>query len=284
MNVGTEKVSEDQRRNLERVRRTQGSEAAHAFLEIVQDEDIRQGREDLHPDWLELFESRRAGLQRQLPDEIYQRIGTFFQEAQPFEESLRSLDPAKLKLTFLLGAGASKPPPSNIPTVKELLPQLLERARRLDRDDVTKLADFCDERKIDNIEDLLTAAQLATFCSRSPTVLRLLNYLLYRRDTDMPSEDIYFEEPWEVMRRRFSRPVEAAADVSSVAFLQDTLQVLFGLLASTMLPAKPNKAHEAIVRYASTHEASAIVTTNYDCCMDLALATHAITQRGRALV
>jgi NAD-dependent SIR2 family protein deacetylase len=168
----------------------------------------------------------------------------------------------------LLGAGASKPEPSLIPTVKELLPQLLERARRLDRDDVTRLADYCDERKIDNIEDLLTAAQLATFCSRTPTVLRLMNYLLYRRDADEPSDVMYYEE--YLGRTRMRRP-EVAADVSSVAFLQDTLQVLFGLLASTMLPARPNECHQAIVEYTSNDRGAAIVTTNYDCLIDMAL-------------
>ena len=75
-------------------------------------------------------------------------------------------------VTFLLGAGASKPAPSGIPTVSELLRELLIRARRLDRDDVTKLADFCKARDINNIEDLLTAVQLATFCSRNAKMLR----------------------------------------------------------------------------------------------------------------
>jgi NAD-dependent SIR2 family protein deacetylase len=176
-------------------------------------------------------------------------------------------------VTELRGAaeGASKPEPSSIPTVKELLPQLLERARRLDRDDVTRLADYCEKREIDNIEDLLTAAQLATFCSRNPTVLRLMNYLLYRRDAeDSPSEGIYYERPTGFLRPRTGR-MERAADVSSVAFLQDTLQVLFGLLASTMLPARPNACHKAIVAYMSDRTDSAIVTTNYDCLIDMAL-------------
>jgi NAD-dependent SIR2 family protein deacetylase len=169
-----------------------------------------------------------------------------------------------------LGAGASKPEPSNIPTVKELLPELLERGRRLDRDDVTKLADFCERRKINNIEDLLTAAQVATFCSRNPSILQLVNYLLYGADS-RPYEPEFVmgtTSLGEVVRRR---PRELAADLSSVAFLQDTLQVLFGLLSSTMLPAKPNPAHEAIASYARDHGGSTIVTTNYDCCMDLAL-------------
>jgi NAD-dependent SIR2 family protein deacetylase len=38
-----------------------------------------------------------------------------------------------------------------------------------------------------------------------------------------------------------------------------------------MLPASPNPAHEAIAAFAKLHPTSAIVTTNYDCCIDLAL-------------
>jgi NAD-dependent SIR2 family protein deacetylase len=151
------------------------------------------------------------------------------------------------------------------------LPQLLERGRRLDREDVTRLADFCEERRIDNIEDLLTAAQLATFSSRNPTILQLLNYLLYGGETEA---EIYYSSGQVQLfdrptRTRRAQPV--VADVSSVAFLQDTLQVLFGLLASTMLPAEPNKAHEAIATFTKSYPRSTTVTTNYDCCMDLAL-------------
>ncbi len=35
-----------------------------------------------------------------------------------------------------------------------------------------------------------------------------------------------------------------------------------------MLPAKPNRAHDAIAQYTKDHEKSFVITTNYDCCMD----------------
>ena len=263
MRIGNN-ISKDQEQLLARVRRG-GPALADAFFRVAQDDDIRTDREDLHPDWLELFEAQRGVIERQMPGDVFRRITSFFEEARPIDSTLATIDPGARRITFLLGAGASKPEPSLIPTVKELLPQLLERARRLDRDDVTRLADYCDERKIDNIEDLLTAAQLATFCSRTPTVLRLMNYLLYRRDAEEPTD---YEE--YLGRVRMRRP-EVAADVSSVAFLQDTLQVLFGLLASTMLPARPNDCHKAIVEYTSNDRGAAIVTTNYDCLIDMAL-------------
>jgi len=241
-----------------------------AFQLLTQDIDIIENREQIHPEWQQLFEQKKDLLRSVFPRHEFEKINSFFAGLKPFDALATTLDPRSLRLSFLLGAGASKPEPSNIPTVKELLPELLERGRRLDRDDVTKLADFCERRKIINIEDLLTAAQVATFCSRNPSILQLVNYLLYGSDS-RPYETEFFAGTTtlgEVVRRR---PRELAADLSSVAFLQDTLQVLFGLLSSTMLPAKPNAAHEAIASYAKGHEGSTIVTTNYDCCMDLAL-------------
>jgi hypothetical protein len=268
MKIGTGTISEEQNSLLELARR---GLVVPAVLRVIRDPDIRGGREDLHPEWLDIFEAHRDQLELMLPKVSLQAVLSFFEEARPTDQALATIDPAKQKITFLLGAGASKPEPSSIPTVKELLPQLLERARRLDRDDVTRLADYCDKRKIDNIEDLLTAAQLATFCSRTPNVLRLMNYLLYRRDAeDSPPKATYYEGHTGFVWARRGR-VEGAADVSSVASLQDTLQVLFGLLASTMLPARPNACHEAIVAYMSDRTDSAIVTTNYDCLIDMAL-------------
>jgi len=235
-------------------------------------ESLRSGEEDVHPAWLKWWKDNKLALvlvDYLRPDD-YAEIEQFFANLQ-YPDIVRSMNPAGMKISFVLGAGASKPAPSDIPTVRELLPQLLERARRLDREDVTKLADFCEQLHIHNIEDLLTAAQLATFCSRNTTVLRLMDYLLYRRDSEEGEQEDY---PFAHGPRR-AYPThaisKAVADVASVAFLQDTLQILFGLLASTMLPAEPNAAHESIAEYANTHSGASIVTTNYDCCMDMAL-------------
>jgi NAD-dependent SIR2 family protein deacetylase len=273
MKIGTDTISPEQTHLLAQARSGTGQLVVEPFVRITQDDEIRTGVEEIHPDWMDLYKSKVNILRRYAPPRLMSDIESFFEKLSQFDRQLCELDLVKLRTTFLLGAGASKPAPSNIPTVKELLPQLLERGRRLDRDDVTKLAAFCEERAINNIEDLLTAAQLATFSSRNPTILRLLNYLLYGGEAEDSGDEIYYgprqleiyERPRRVRRR------EAVANVSSVAFLQDTLQVLFGLLASTMLPAEPNGAHEAIAAFTKAHPNSTIVTTNYDCCMDLAL-------------
>jgi NAD-dependent SIR2 family protein deacetylase len=259
--IGFKKVSTTQREYLERAQhalRVKDVSAVFTTLQtVIRDKDIVSGAEEILPEWVQVYESSKSDFQRVLHREAWLELEKAFKSLQIIDKAAFDLNFSKLKASFLLGAGASKPNPSNIPTVKELLPELFLRARKLDREDLDKLATFCEQNNITNIEDLLTAAQLATFSSRNPAVMQLINFLLFRAD----QEDSNFGR-----RRRIT-----AGDLSSVAFLQDTLQVLFGLLSSTMLPAKPNEAHKAIAEYAKKHPGTGVVTTNYDCCMDLAL-------------
>lgn len=264
--VGVNRISPAQRRDLELAKGDASPEMWQGFFRrIMTAEPIASGAEELHPDWIRLFERFKPRLRRWLPRSLFDQIEQTLTLADSFDSEIdsqiASVDPESGKISFLLGAGASKPAPSGIPTVKELLPDLLTRARRLDRDEVTKVADFCDTSGIDNIEDLLTAAQLSEFCTRNPAIFKLVEFLIFREETPR-------DYPQGV---RFSFPRRGQVDVSSVAFLQDTLQVLFGLLSSRMLPADPNPAHEAIVTYLRRHPASPLVTTNYDCCIDRAL-------------
>jgi hypothetical protein len=121
------------------------------LIRILTDPDIQQDNEVLHQDWANIFEqaipyARRHG---SLNPDLIQKAISLIDMARPLDAEIYELSPTTMKIAFLLGAGASKPAPSNIPTVKELLPELLVRARRLDREDVTTLADFCDKEKID---------------------------------------------------------------------------------------------------------------------------------------
>ena len=173
------------------------------------------------------------------------------------------IDPNAENIAFLLGAGASKPAPSDIPTVTDLLPELLTRARRIDREQLTNLAGFCDREGITNIEDLLTAAQISAFCSTHPRILNIIGFQLFGEGTD--------ERPSRLARRRRSH-----TDASSVAYVQDTLQMLFGLLSNLMLTARPNAGHQAIVEFVKRAPTTPIITTNYDCCIDLALINNEV--------
>ena len=261
-NVSDENVSEDQREYLDMAR--QSSRSAELFqiiYRVVSDTDVTSGREDLHPDWVSLFEQHNSELDASRRTLGYRLIGElrdFFSSLQTIDPLVKGISPMTENVVFLLGAGASKPSPSNIPTVAELLPEMLNRARRLDREQVTRLADFCDDKQINNIEDLLTAVQISAFCSRNPEILSLVEFQLFGTGA--------VERPRRLLERR-----SVSADVSSVAYMQDTLQVLFGLLSNLMLPAKPNKAHQAMAEYISDKPTTPIVTTNYDCCIDLAL-------------
>jgi NAD-dependent SIR2 family protein deacetylase len=228
-----------------------------SLLQVCRDADITSGREAIHPDWKHLFNANSQTLRGNLSSRDFDCLLRVFGQPDPFDPELRSLSLKGKRITFLLGAGASKP--SGIPTVKELLPDLLARARRLERDDLRQLADYCEKAQINNIEDLLTAAHLSEYCSHNADVLRLVEFLLFRRETTSSEKMIPAS-----MRRR-------PTDLSGVAFLQDTLEVLFGLLSSRMLPARPNTAHVAIADYVRKNKSSSIITTNYDCCMDLAL-------------
>lgn len=260
MKIGVENISSVQLEYLREAQEARSLPAQiNAIMAVIKDSEIEDETEDLHPGWVEVFEAISPQL-GQFPEKISWVITSFFAGLSSIEKGVRELNPSSDKIAFLLGAGASKPDPSNIPTVKELLGHLIERAKRLDRQDVTQLADFCADRKIDNIEDLLTAAQLARFCTHNPAVLALVDYLLFRKGESFSPE---------ARLRRGLPPRDA--NLYSVAFLQDTLQVLFGLLSSTMLPALPNGAHKAIAQYVKEHASPGLVTTNYDCCMDLAL-------------
>ena len=259
MKLGTKIISRIQRSYLNEAQKAQEAESVFEYLhEVLSDKHILREQEEVHPEWISLFNKFQGKIKQNVTDNTFKKLYDQIAElTEPIDSQIREVDPSNTAISFLLGAGASKPAPSNIPTVQELLPDLLARARRLDREDLTKLADFCEAKDIQNIEDLLTAANLATFCSRTSNVFQLLDFLLYR---GQETENI-----------RLRQRLAGARGISSVAFLQDTLQVLFGLLTNRMLTAKPNSGHGAIADYAKNHPKSQIVTTNYDCCIDLAL-------------
>ena len=46
-----------------------------------------------------------------------------------------------------------------------------------------------------------------------------------------------------------------------------------------MIPAQPNAGHDAIVNFVAKHKNTAIVTTNYDGCIDEAFLNHKVVLR-----
>lgn len=165
------------------------------------------------------------------------------------------------KVTILLGAGASEP--SGIPTVNKLLSELWKSAKKLGRDDLDLLAAWCNEKGIVNIEDLLTAAHIANFAAKNENVSSLLDYFLFARRGENSNDVMHSGQLRKDIRQ---------LDISSMSFLQDTLQTLFGLLTRKMISASPNPAHNAIVNFLKRHKNTTIITTNYDGCMEEAMA------------
>lgn len=223
-------------------------------------------QEGLLPAWRHLWAAAESEVRDRgfVPEETLEEINTALAEIQLIDESIYKIHLKESDhVCLLLGAGASAPPPSSIPTVNRLLPELWRRAGKIGRDDIDKLARWCKGHDVSNIEDLLTAAHLANFAAKNRSITGLLDYFLFRAgsaDVELSTRRI------SPMRREVPR-----VDAASIALLQDTLQVLFGLLTGTMLPASPNKGHDAVVDFVKNHPSSSIVTTNYDGCADEAL-------------
>ncbi len=246
-------------------------EVVHAIYEVVSDRDVSQGREELDEKWKSIWNKVKYYAPRHIPPDVLHRIDEAIANIKTVDESLWQLRLSEEEhLTILLGAGASKPAPSNIPVVTEFLPELWRRARKLDRDDLNKLAGWCEENNISNIEDLLTAAHIANFSTKSTGILTLLYYFLYFRGEQLRT---YQTVGGRMVSRSTGRP--QPSDVAGVALLQDTLQLLFSLLAEPMISAEPNAGHKAIAELISKHKRTTVITTNYDGCID-----EAIKERG----
>lgn len=260
-----DQVSNAQKRALDRASRADGVEFIRIIYSFLVDEK-REG-ESIDPSWADLYERKapRAKELESAPEFVFEKVESALKTIVRVDKEVRNLSiPTESRLAILLGAGASAPPPSSIPTVADLLPELWRRAKKIGRDDIDRLAAWCDSHSITNIEDLLTAAYVANFCAKIPGVTGLLDYFLFRgRRLVEPEGDPRF--------RSAARARAPQVDIASIALFQDTLQTLFGLLTSTMIPARPNAAHSSIANLVTRHRRTSIITTNYDGCIDEAL-------------
>jgi len=176
------------------------------------------------------------------------------QEPSETEQALSRLEKLKVlkktRYVIFLGAGASKPKPSSIPTVAELLPELWARAEKLETRPLDKLQTWCTNAEITNIEDLLTALTISNMVVKKPKIHSLFNSILYTSKDGMPTEDI--------------------RDRDTINSLQESTGNFFSLLVGTMLDAKPNTIHKSTVDAAASLPHVRVVTTNYDACLEQA--------------
>lgn len=154
-------------------------------------------------------------------------------------------------VTFFLGAGASKPTPSNVPLVAELLEYVWERAHRLEPNPLHDLEQRCKALSIRSIEDVLTALWMANVSGTHPNLPSLFEGVLF------PARN----GPWG----------DSARDPYAIAHSLDTFNTLFSILTARMLAARPNPIHEAVCRAMESRLVNAVVTTNYDACLEIAL-------------
>ena len=128
MKIGNDSVSSLQKQLLYRAKeRAPARYLLEAFNRIIIDPDIAAERETVHPDWLEVFNNNATELKQIATLTQFRAIQEFIQKMSPIDPGVGDIDPEKTSVCFLLGAGASKPKPSEIPTVKELLPDMLVR-------------------------------------------------------------------------------------------------------------------------------------------------------------
>jgi len=233
--------------------------------------DRKPKDEPIDARWAHIWALIRKGATRYFPEQYLKEMDTVLESARIVDPEISKLVVQGKRVTFLLGAGASAP--SGIPTVDKLLSELWKRARKIGREDLDRLAEWCAGRKIANIEDLLTAAYISDFAATNQNITSLLDYFLFSRP-GVSSEE---EEP---LARRSPAARTSEIDVSTIKFLQDTLQTLFGLLANTMISASPNPIHEAIVEFIKKHKETSVITTNYDGCMDEAILKNGLPLRG----
>jgi len=101
----------------------------------------------------------------------------------------------------------------------------METTQKIGRDDLDNLANFCERARFDEYRRSSHSGIYFELCRKKlGNINSLLGYFLMRERTSS------------------KKPLSRASQVnaSSINFLQDTLQTLFGLLASTMISAEPN--------------------------------------------
>lgn len=233
-------------------------EIASAFFELTRMRRGEMNPDDVPSEAIALWDEYRERLlsEAPIPPRAIRRIDEAMSGVNLVDPAIDEIRISKSdKITFILGAGASAPSPSSIPTVSQLLPELWRRAERIDQEELNRLRDWCQSNGVDNIEDLLTAAYLADFSSRKASLTGLLGYFLFGNAGS----------------RRLGARQGRMPDPASVAHIQGTLTTLFGLLMGQMVEAPPNAGHLAVAELAKRHGALSIVTTNYDGCIDAAL-------------
>ncbi|MEZ4554421.1 MAG: SIR2 family protein [Dehalococcoidia bacterium] len=206
-------------------------------------------------DWQEILDA----LQRQEQTSLWRRLDARI--ARPADVAAGTATRiaqgtiATTPWVMMLGAGASKPAPTNIPLVSELLAILWEKAAAVNAKSLLRIRERAEDLGITNIEDLLTAIDIAQTVSGAPRVRGLIRDLLYPTD------------PRRGPQRLGNRNLDQLAPMDD---LRESSETLFSLLVGMMRTSPANPIHVAIADRSRRSNLTAL-TTNYDVCLERAL-------------
>jgi NAD-dependent SIR2 family protein deacetylase len=231
--------------------------------------------EMLRGDWEPIISSLREQGQDELATRLRRLTRIDFDEIATV---LRATEDSE-QWAILVGAGGSKPDPSGIPTVTEMLPVLWEKAAEINAPSLLRLKARCDELGITNIEDLLTAITLAQAAASNAKVTSLVEDLLFPESAEEKATTRRIGGIRSAASARAPRRVGSEL----VTSLSDSSQTLFSVLVGMMKDKPANAIHHAIARRVTRH-ADTVITTNYDVCLERALGEQGFDYRLEAIV
>ena len=172
-----------------------------------------------------------------------------------FEKRISNLE--KPKIVFMLGAGASKPKPSNIPTINEMLGVIVSKLTPSENPMTNKIREWSSRGDI-TIEDIMTAGYLSSHLVGDVTLNNLVGEIIYRTPT----------------QREARRRIPELRDIGYVVSFKDLVDRIFSTISGIMIKADSNAVHESIAKLIKNcrHDFDfKILTTNYDICIEKAL-------------
>lgn len=171
----------------------------------------------------------------------------------------------KPKIVFILGAGASKPNPSNIPTINEMLNLIISKLPPIENPMSNKIKEWSKRGGI-TIEDIMTAGYISTNLVSDASIHSLVGEIIYRA-------------PTEGNRRGLIPRKQELRDIEYVISFKDLVDRVFSIVSGIMIQADSNAVHDNIARLiekSSEYYDISILTTNYDVCMEKALLKYGL--------
>lgn len=207
----------------------------------------------------ELLRLRRRGLR--IPEELQEKLQLLMKEKEEeiynlIKKEIINLVTNKkenIKVVFFFGSGASRPDPSNIPIVNEMLGYLINNLPPTEISFANKMKEWASIEGL-NIEDIITAGYLSTLLVSKPIVNKLVGEIIYR-EIEVQSQ--------ELREREY------------VFSFQELMTRVFSMISGLMAKADSNIVHNSIASLIKNYGNDktfhySIVTTNYDVCIEKA--------------